>query len=126
MALMRLPLIINGVNFERAVSRTKYQVEYEDREGENSFFALSGDEYPDIISRRPVIYWPLNALWSSELAQLKAAINASTQVQVYYFDTEQNAPTWNWFHGTIGREEIGIINERGKLFHGMTLTLRSR
>lgn len=127
MALTRLPLIINGTDFSRQVERLGYQVTYEDRQGENATFLLSGDEYLDVLTSRPIITWPLNMLWADELAALKAAIRAAIYVPVYYFDTDDGAGKIGYFHGTIGTESIGLIDGRGYAFRdGAVLTLRSR
>lgn len=122
----RLPLIINGVNFASAVERVQYTVQYEDRTGENSYMALNGDEYIDTLAQRPVITWPLYALTSAQLAQLQQAIYAAPQVQVYYFDTVQGAPTYGFFHGSIGPQRSARVDASGVLFRDMVLTLRSR
>ena len=122
----RLPLTINGIDFSEAVNRTGYSVYYEDRTGKNTFFALSGDEDLDVLVQKPVITWPLNALWSDELAQLQRAIYSSTYVPVSYFDTELNAEQTAYFHGTIDRQPARLVSERGVMFYGATLTLRAR
>lgn len=127
MARARLPLIINGVDFSQQANRTGYEIEYEDRIGENSVMMLSADEYIDVLDRRPTIYWPLNLLTGEEMASLKSAVYAAPQVQCYYFDTILNAPTYRFFHGVIGREPIVIVRSTGVVFRdGITLTLRSR
>lgn len=124
--LQRLPLTINGTDFSAAVSRTEYSIIYEDREGENAVQMLNGDEYPDIIDQRPVITWPLNAMWASELAQLFTAVGTGQYVPVTYFDARTNSVKTGTFRGTISQSGVGIIDDRGKLVYGMTLTLRSR
>lgn len=126
MAQRRLPLVINGTDFSQAVNRTGYSVYYEERTGNNSFLALSGDEDLDILAYKPVITWPLNALWSDEMAQLKRAIRASTYVPVSYFDTDTGTEQTAYFHGTIDREPAQLVTERGIMFYGATLTLRAR
>lgn len=126
MAQRRLPLVINGIDFSEAVNRTGYSVYYEDRTGKNAFLALSGDEDLDILAQKPVITWPLNALWSDELAQLQSAISASTYVPVSYFDTRANAEQTAYFHGTINQQPARLVSARGIMFYGMTLTLRAR
>lgn len=122
----RLPLIISGVDFGEAASRREYEVTYEERTGSNAGMMLNGDMELDIMARRPVITWPLNALWSDELATLQQTINRSDYVEVTYFDTATGAQATGWFHGTIGGQKVGLISERGIMFHGPTLTLRSR
>ena len=95
--------------------------------GENTTFLLSGDEYLDVLTQRPVITWALNMLWADELASLKAAIRGAIYVPVYYFDTEQGSGKIGYFHGTIGTETVGIIRDDDVAFRdGMVLTLRSR
>lgn len=122
----RMPLTINGVDFTEAASRREYAVYYEDRTGPHSGNMINGDEYYDLIDRRPVITWPLNALWSDELSALLEAVYWSTYVPVTYFDTRANAVMTGWFRGSISEQKVGLISERGPMFHGPTLTLRSR
>ena len=122
----RLPLTINGVDFTEAASRREYSITYEERTGPNGGQMLNGDLYIDLVARRPVITWPLNALWSDELAALQKAVYWSTYVPVTYFDTTANAVMTGWFHGSISEQKVGLISERGTMFHGPTLTLRSR
>lgn len=127
MALIRLPLVINGSDFSLAVQRLGYSVTYEDRQGENATFLLSGDEYLDVLTSRPVITWALNMLWGDELAALKAAIRQAIYVPVFYYDTDDGAGKIGYFHGTIGTESVGLIDSRGYAFRdGAVLTLRSR
>ena len=126
MAKPRLPLIINGVDFSEAANRTAYRIFYEERTGNNYFLALSGDEDLDILASKPIITWPLNALWSDEMAQLKTAINSSIYVPVSYFDTNTGTEQSGYFHGSISEEPIPLVSERGIMLYGMTLTLRSR
>ena len=126
MSKPRLPLGINGIDFSEAANRTGYTIRYEERTGPNGFLALSGDEDLDILARKPVITWPLNALWTDELAQLKTAINSSTFVPVSYFDTETNTTKSAYFHGTIGDEPVPLVDDRGYMTYGLVLTLRAR
>lgn len=127
MALARLPLVINGTDFSRQVERLGYQVGYEDRTGENSMLALSGDEYLDVLTSRPVITWPLNMLWSDEMKALNAAIKASIYVPVYYFDPDKGAGIIGYFHGTVGTARVGLIRSGLVAWqNGSVLTLRSR
>ena len=126
MARPRLPLVINGIDFSEAANRTGYSIYYEERTGQNTFLALSGDEDLDVLAKKPVITWPLNALWSDELAQLENAIDSSTYVPVSYFDTKSNMEQTAYFHGTIDRMPAQLVSERGTMFYGMTLTLRAR
>lgn len=126
MARPRLPLTISGIDFSQAANRTGYSVYYEERTGKNTFLALSGDEDLDVLASKPVITWPLNALWSDELSQLKQAIRASTYVPVSYFDTDTGTEQTAYFHGTIDREPARLVTERGIMFYGATLTLRAR
>lgn len=125
MALARLPFTINGVDFSTAVSRTEYRIYYEDRQGENEVMMLNGDEYPDILDRRPVISWPLNSLWADELASLFSAIGDAQFVTVTYFDTRTNTTATGSFRASISEQLVGKIDSTGKLVTGMTLTLRS-
>lgn len=126
MPQQRLPLTINGTDFSAAASRTEYSVYYEEREGDNAVRMLNGDDYPDILDDRPIITWPLNALWSDELAALYAALGTGQYVQVTYFSPKENANLTGMFRGKISQNNIGIIDSRGKLFYGMALTLTSR
>lgn len=125
--MQKMPLIINGVNFSAMTARLGYTIRYEDRMGGNSMTMANGDYYPDVLTRRPVLVWPLNALTGAELAQLHAAINAAVQVPVTYQDTETNATKTAYFHGTIGDQEVGVIRNGGYYrYRGTTLTMKAR
>lgn len=127
MARARLPLVINGTSYTEIANRTGYEIEYTDRTGENAFMALSADQYLDVLDRRPTIYWPLNRLTGEEMSHLMGDVYAADQVQVYYQGVRDNAPTWGWFHGVIGRVPIVIVRSTGLLIRdGVTLTLESR
>lgn len=127
MALTRLPLVINGVDFSQQAQRLGYSVDYEERIGENSTSLLNGDAYLDVLAKRPVISWPLNMLWADELAALHAAIDAAIYVPVYYFDTVQGAAKIGYFHGIIGQTRAALLRPDGTAFaDGAILTLRSR
>lgn len=124
--MQRLPLTINGVDFSAAVSRLEYSIVYEDRVGDNTMMMINGDEYPDVIDQRPVIVWPLNALWASELAALYTAIGTSQYVTVQYFDTKTGAAASGTFRATISSQRVGLVSSRGNMTTDMTLTLRAR
>lgn len=126
MAQRRLPLTINGIDFSQAVNRTGYSVYYEERTGRNAFLSLAGTEDLDILAKKPVITWSLNALWSDELSQLQNAIDASDYVPVSYFDTKSNTEQTAYFHGTISQQPAQLVAERGIMFYGATLTLKAR
>lgn len=123
---MRLPLTIGGVDFSEAASRREYSISYEERTGQNAGLMLNGDRVLDIIDRRPVITWPLNALWMDELVSLQAAIYAADYVEVSYLDTRTGQTATGYFHGTISEQKVGLISSRGTMFHGPTLTLTSK
>lgn len=127
MALTRLPLVISGTDFSRAVERLSYSVTYEDRIGENTTLALSGDEYMDVLARRPVITWPLNMLYADEMAALEAAIDLAIYVPVYYLDRKLGTATIGYFHGVIGQAQVGLVRDTQVAWrNGAVLTLRSR
>lgn len=124
----RLPLEINGVDFSEAASRLGYSIVYEDRVGASAVMMLNGDEYPDVLARRPVITWPLNMLWDAELARLHTALgDGNTYVPVRYFDTAEGKLKTGYFRGSIDAQTVGLNNARGLAFRdGAALTLRSR
>ena len=82
-----MPLKINGTDFSELTERLGYSIVYEDRKGGNSVTMMNGDEYQDVIVRKPVLTWRLDSLTAAQLKSLHVAINASVYVQVYYFDT---------------------------------------
>lgn len=124
----RLPLIINSSDFSEAAQRLAYAITYEDRVGSSAVTMLNGDEYPDVLARRPVITWPLNMLWSNELSALYRAIgDGNSYVPVQYYDTVLDGDAKNYFRGSIGPQIPGMINDRGLAFQsGTVLTLRAR
>lgn len=124
--MQKMPLTINGVDFSALTERLGYTVVYEDRKGGNSMTMQNCDEYLDVIARKPVLTWPLNALTASELASLHAAINAAVYVQVGFLDTATNTVKTAYFHGTISAQKIGVIGAGHYRFEPPTLTMRAR
>lgn len=125
--MQKMPLEINGVDFSALTARLGYTVAYEDRTGGNSMTMQNGDEYLDVITRRPVLTWPLNSLTGAELASLHAAINAGVYVWVLYYDTATGDTAEGWFHGTISEQTVGVLRTGGYYrFRAPTLTMRSR
>ena len=87
----------------------------------------NGDEYQDIITRRPNITWRLDSLTMTQLASLHAAINAAVYVSVFYYDTATATTATAMFHGTISSQEVGVIRNGGYYrFRAPVLTLRAR
>ena len=125
--MLKMPLKINGVDFSSLTERLGYSVTYEERIGGNTMLMQNGDRYEDLITRRPVLTWPLNALTGTELAQLHEAINASVYVPIEYQDTATNSvQTW-WFKCSIGQQEVGVIRNGGYYrYRQTTLTAKPR
>jgi hypothetical protein len=125
--MQKMPLTINGVDFSALTERLGYTITYEDRKGGNSMTMQNGDEYQDIIVRKPVLTWKLDSLTNAQLASLHAAINGAVYVPVTYFDTAANTTKTAYFHGTISAQKVGVI--RGSTyyrFEAPTLTMRAR
>lgn len=124
----RLPLAINGIDFSEAAERLSYSIGYEDRVGASAVTMLNGDEYPDVLARRPVITWPLNMLWAEELRRLYRALgDRNSYVPVRYYDTRAAKEITGEFRGTLSATTIGLNNARGAAFRdGAVLTLRAR
>lgn len=124
--MQKMPLKINGVDFSALTARLGYSVVYEDRTA-GKMTMQNGDEYIDLIARKPVLKWPLNSLTDAELASLHAAINAATYVEVTYFDTAAGAVKTAYFHATISDQEVGAIRGGEHYrFRAPTLTMRAR
>lgn len=127
MALQRMPLKINRVDFSALTERLGYIIVYEERQGSNTMTMQNGDEYLDIIVKKPALTWRLDSLTNSDLARLHAAINAATYVEVEYFDTATNTIKTAYFHGTISEQEVGVIRAGGYYrFRAPVLTMRAR
>lgn len=123
----KMPLVINGVDFSHLTERLGYSINYEDRSGSNTMMMQNGDQYLDIITRRPVLTWRLDSLTEAQLASLHAAINADVYVPVSYFDTASNLVQTGWFHGSISSQQVGVIRGGNHYrFVAPTLTMRSR
>lgn len=125
--MQKMPLTINGTDFSALTERLGYSISYEDVKGGNGMTMQNGDEYQDIINRRPVLTWRLDSLTNEQLAALHAAINAAVYVSVTYFDTAANQNKTGYFHGTISAQEVGVI--RGAAYYRFkapTLTMRGR
>lgn len=127
MALQKMPLKINGTDFSALTERCGYTIVYEDRKGGNTVMMMNGDEYQDVIVRKPILTWRLDSLTMTQLQSLHAAINASVYVQVYYYDTATKSNKTAYFHGTISEQEVGVIRSGGYYrFKAPTLTMRAR
>lgn len=126
--MTKMPLKIGDTDFSALTERCGYTIAYEDRKGGNSMTMQNGDEYQDVIVRKPVLTWRLDSLTNAQLASLHAAINAAVYVSVYYFDTATNSNTTAYFHGTISAQEVGKIGPSGAYyrFKAPTLTMRAR
>ena len=124
--MQKMPLMINGVDFSALTQRLGYSVVYEERSGQNTMVMMNGDEYLDVIVRKPALTWPLNSLTDAELHTLLTAIHAAVYVPVTYYDTEAKAEQTAYFHGTISVQEVGVIRAGGYRFRSMTLTMRAR
>ena len=127
MPLLKMPLVINGFDFTDITERLGYSVVYEDRKGGNSMTMMNGDEYLDVIARKPILTWRLDSLNDWQLAELHEAINAAVYVSVYYYDPAAGECRTAYFHGTISAQEVGVIRRDGTYrFRAPTLTLRAR
>lgn len=125
MSLQKMPLVINGVDFSPLTERLGYSIVYEERTGENTRTMLNGDEYIDLIVRKPVLTWRLDSLTAPQLASLHSAI-APNYVTVTYYDTASAALKTAYFHGAISEQEVGVIRGTYYRFRAPTLTLRAR
>lgn len=125
--MLKMPLIINGVDFTPMTERLGYTIAYEDRTGGNGMTMANGDKYVDVIARKPTLTWRLDSLTMTQLAALHAAINASVYVEVTYYDTATAAQKTAYFHGTISGQEVGVIRPNGYYrFRAPTLTMTAR
>lgn len=125
--MQKMPLTINGVDFSAMTERLGYSIAYEDRKGGNSMTMQNGDEYQDIITRKPNLTWRLDSLTMTELALLHTAINAAVYVETSYYDTATASVLTAYFHGVISSQEIGVIRAGGYYrFRAPVLTMRAR
>ena len=124
MALQRLPLVLSGYNFTEAANRTGYAVDRIERTGSNGFTSLAGTKTLDILKRAWVIRWPLNALWSDEIAQLLDVIESADYIPTKYFNLKTAAEATGYFHGTIGTCSVPFVTSAGIMVRdGAVLTL---
>lgn len=127
MPLQKMPLTIGGVDFSALTERCGYSIVYEDRKGGNSMTMQNGDEYQDILVRKPNLRWRLDSLTMTELQSLHAAINTNTYVPVQYYDTATKSVKTAYFHGNISEQEVGVIRAGGYYrFKAPVLTMRAR
>ena len=127
MAIVKMPLTIGGVDFSAITQRLGYSVAYEDRNGGNTMKMMNGDEYQDLIVRKPILTFQLDSLTMTQLAALHAAINAATYVSVTYYDAATAAQKTAYFHGVINAQTVGAIRNGGYCrFKAPVLTLRAR
>lgn len=111
--MTKMPLTINGVDFSALTERLGYVIRYEDRAGNNGMTMMNGDQYLDVIVRKPVLSWRLDSLTMTQLASLHEAINAAVYVEVTYYDTATAATKTAFFHGSISDQEVGVIRNGG-------------
>lgn len=111
--MTKMPLIINGVDFSALTERLGYSIHYEDRTGNNGMTMMNGDQYIDVIVRKPVLSWRLDSLTMTQLAALHAAIDAAVYVDVTYYDTATASTKTALFHGSISEQEVGVIRNGG-------------
>lgn len=124
--MVKMPLVINGTDFSELTERLGYTVTYEDRTA-GKMTMLNGDEYIDLIARKPILTWALDSLNTSDLAALHEAINAAAYVSVTYYDTATDSVQTALFHGTISAQSVGVIRSSGSYrWRGSTLTMRAR
>lgn len=122
-----MPLVINGVDFSALTERLGYSISYEDRAGGNSMTMQNGDQYMDVITRKPVLTWRLDSLTMTQLASLHAAINADVYVEVIYYDTATASNQTAYFHGAISEQAVGVIRSGGYYrFKAPVLTMKAR
>lgn len=127
MSMEKMPLSINGTDFSHLTERLGYSIVYEDVKGGNGMTMTSGDEYQDIIARRPVPTWRLDSLTMTELAALHAACNAAIYVPVTFYDTFSASVKSGYAHCTISAQEVGVIRSGGYYrFRAPTLSMRMR
>lgn len=127
MPLEKMPLKISGTDFSSLTERCGYSIVYEDRKGGNSMTMQNGDEYQDVIVRKPILKWRLDSLTMTQLQQLHSAINSAVYVPVEYYDTEAKTTKTAYFHGTISEQEVGVIRANGYYrFKAPTLNMRAR
>lgn len=127
MPLQKMPLTIGGIDLSSFTERCGYSIVYEDRMGGNTVTMTNGDEYQDVIVRKPVLTWRLDSLFGGQLKFLHDAINASTYVEVSYYDTATKSIKTGLFHGSISSQEVGVI-KGGNIyrFKAPVLTMRAR
>ena len=125
--MQKMPLTINGVDFSAMTERCGYSIVYEERQGNNSMMMLNGDEYVDVIARKPVLTWRLDSLTNTQLSQLLQAVYAAVYVSVTYYDTETSATKTALFKGSVSAQEVGVIRSGGYYrFRAPVLTMRAR
>ncbi len=125
--MRKMPLKINGVDFSALTERCGYSIVYEERTGGNGMMMLNGDEYVDVIARKPALTWRLDSLTNDQLAELLQAVHAAVYVSVEYFDTETNSVMTALFKGSVSEQEVGVIRAGGYYrFRAPVLTMRAR
>jgi len=111
---MRLPIVIESVNFEAYANKYEYSVSYTKREGANSGTMLDGSRVYDLLAYKAVIELELNALTS---AQLSAVLTACMKqyVTVTFFDTLTNAQRTATFIPDVGTQSYAF--DRHSLYY---------
>lgn len=122
---MRLPLIIDGVDFTAYAQRNGYQISYEDRKGANGGTMLDGSITVDIVKRAEVLSIPLNPLDGEDFSALLRAV-MKDYVTATVWDTKENEERTAVFIPSITNGSLAIITDTVKFWNGAVLKLREK
>lgn len=122
---MKLPLIIDGVDFTDTTSKYGYSQYQVIREGNNGGIMLSGERVTDIIAQKIGVTIPLNPMTGAEASAILSAVRKSYVT----------ATVWNVYTGeeyesvfipTISSANIAILRDTEKWWNGVVVTLEEK
>lgn len=119
-------LIINGQDLSAYVDYRGYSVEYELREGGNGGMMLDGSLTVDVLARKMVCHFALNAIRSTALQAIQLLVQQD-YVSATVFDPRINTTYTAQFIPTIDTQSLAFIREGVLWFReGTVITLRER
>ncbi len=123
---MRLPIVIDGVDFTPYTMKNGYRVQYIRREGVNSGLMLDGSTTIDVLAFKAVIEWDLTAMTSAQFSNVCNAC-IKNEVTVTFFDPKTNAERTAVFFPTLGQANYAFSRHNLHYFRdGAVLTLEEK
>lgn len=122
---MRLPLIIDGVDFTSVVSKYGYKPYVITRQGKNGGTMLNGDVVVDILAYKTGVSIRLNPMTGADAAAIMAAVS-NPYVEATVWDVRTNSEKTATFITKISQPNLAILRSSEKWWSGITITLEEK